>query len=592
MTAEPRSLCEVFQRTAAVDPDGIALRTAGGAQTLTWRQYADRVRAVAAGLAAYGVGRADTVALMLTNRPEFHVVDTAAIHLGAIPFSMYNTNSVEQIVYLLENSASRVVVCERQFADKVRAAAGPARRIVVVDEADDHPDSLARLEAAGESGFNFDALWKAVSHDDVLTLIYTSGTTGAPKGVEITHANALAEVATVLGAYGVRRGDRITSYLPAAHIADRMASHYVQMFYGTQVTTVADARQIAEALPDAKPTFWFAVPRVWDKMRVALEAAFAEAPGPKARLLQLALALGRKRIGAQGLTLLDRLQYEVLDRVVLSKIRAKLGLDELRWALSGAASISPETLEFFRALGINVSEVWGMSETAGVATGNPLDGVKVGTVGPALPSVEVRLAEDGEVLVRGAIVMRGYRNDPDRTAEVLDADGWLSTGDVGTIDSDGYLTIVDRKKELIISAGGKNMSPCNIEDTLKSACPLIGQAVAIGDARAYNTAMIVLDTDVAAVQAKKFGIDGAAPVLAEDPRVIATIASAIAVGNAKLSRVEQIKRFRIVPEFWEPGGIEITPTMKLRRKPIAEKYATEIAELYEPALVPGVHEPA
>ncbi|WP_071288125.1 AMP-dependent synthetase/ligase [Mycolicibacterium llatzerense] len=589
MSTTPKTLCEAFQLSAAADPDAVALRTVGGTQSITWREYAQRVRNIATGMAGLGIGRGDTVALMLTNRPEFNIVDTAAVHLGAIPFSMYNTNSSEQIAYLLKNSGCRLIICEQQFLERVRGAAGPEHRIIAIDG---DTDNLAKLESAGNPGFDFDAAWQSVDSEDVLTLIYTSGTTGNPKGVEITHANVLEQVVTSLVAYGLRRGDRTTSYLPGAHIADRMAAHYVQLIHGTQVTTVTDIRQIVDALPDVRPTYWFAVPRVWDKMKVALEAAFAQQHGPKALLLRRALELGRSSARGEDLGLIDRAQLALLDRIVLSQIRAKLGFDDLRCAMSGAASVSPETLEFFMALGIKLSEVWGMSETAGVATGNPLDRVKVGTVGTALPGVEVRLADDGEVLVRSAIVMRGYRNDPARTAEVLDADGWLRTGDVATIDSDGYVKIVDRKKELIISAGGKNMSPCNIEDTIKSTCPLVGQAVAIGDARAYNTAMIVLDADVAAAYAQKHGIDSAASVLADDPRVVATIADGIAAGNAKLSRVEQIKRFRIVPEFWEPGGIEITPTMKLRRKPIAEKYAAEIAELYEPALVPGVHEPA
>jgi len=524
-------------------------------------------------------------------------VDAAAIHLGAIPFSMYNTNSVDQIAYLLENSACRVVVCERQYLDKVRAAGGAVQHIVVLDGADAESLSLEQLASAGDVDFDFDASWRAVQPTDILTLIYTSGTTGNPKGVELTHSNLLAEARIVLSEFGIQRGDRYTSYLPAAHIADRMASHYAQMIHGTEVTTVSDPRKIVDALPDARPNYWFAVPRVWDKMKVALESAFAQESGLKGRLLSLALDVSRRRVreraAGRDLNAVDAALFLVLDRAVLSKIRAKLGFDELRWALSGAASISPDTLEFFMVLGIRVSEIWGMSETCGAATGNPLNRIKVGTVGTAFPGVEVRLAEDGEVLLRGPIIMRGYRNDPVRTAEVLDSDGWLCTGDVATIDDDGYLTIVDRKKELIISAAGKNMSPSNIEDTVKSACPLIGQAVAIGDSRQFNCALIVLDADAAAGYAAKSGLaDVTAVTLASDPKLIATVARGIATGNAKLSRVEQIKRFRILPEFWEPGGAEITPTMKLRRKPISEKYAAEIAELYEPTLGPSVHEPA
>lgn len=589
MSTEPKSLCEAFQRTAAVDPDGIALRTVGGAQTVTWREYAERVRSTAAGLAAMGIGRGDTVALMLTNRPEFHIVDTAAIHLGAIPFSMYNTNSPEQIAYLLKNSGSKLIICEQQFLEKVRAATGSAHQIVTIDG---DSQNLAELESAGDPGFDFDVVWKTIGREDVLTLIYTSGTTGDPKGVELTHANVIEQVAAMLGAYEIRRGDRYPSYLPAAHVGDRVAAHYVQMIKGVQITTVPDPHKIAEALTDIRPTYWFAVPRIWDKIRTALESTFAEQRGPKARLLQLALKLGRKRARGEHLGPIDRTLLAVVDHVVLSKIRAKLGLDQLRWALSGAASIAPDTLEFFMALGINVSEVWGMSEAGGVTTGNPLGRVKAGTVGRPLRGLEIRLADDGEVSVRGATVMRGYRNDPVRTAEVLGSDGWLKTGDVATVDSDGYFTIVDRKKELIINAAGKNMSPSNIENTLALCCPLIGQTVAIGESRPYNTALIVLDPDSAKAFAAEFSIACDAPNLAENSDLIAIIAAGIAKGNTKLSRVEQIKRFRILPVFWEPGGDEITATLKLRRKPITAKYASEIEELYAASIAPGVYEPS
>lgn len=588
MITQPKTLCEAFQRTAAADPDAIALRTVGDAQTLTWRQYAQRVRNAAAGMAAMGVKAGDTVALMLTNRPEFNIVDTAASHLGAIPFSMYNSSSPEQIAYLLKNSECKLIICEQQFLEKVRAAAGSEHQIITIDG---DSQNLAELESAGSPGFDFDAAWQAVGPDDVLTLIYTSGTTGDPKGVELTHANVIEQVAAILTAYDVRRGDRYPSYLPAAHVADRVAAHYVQMIQGVQITTIPDPRTIAEALTDIRPTYWFAVPRIWDKMRAALELAFAQQQGPKAQLLQRALELGRRRARGANLGPIDRAVLAVLDRVVLSKIRAKLGLDQLRWALSGAASISPETLEFFMALGITVSEVWGMSEACGVATGNPLHRVKVGTVGTPLPGIEIRLADDGEVSLRGPMVMRGYRNDPVRTAEVLGSDGWLKTGDVATVDSDGYLRIIDRKKELIINAAGKNMSPSNIENTLKSSCPLIGQAVAIGDSRQYNTALIVLDPDVANAFAVKNSLASDAPNLAGNADLIAVIAAGIATGNAKLSRVERIKRFRILPVFWEPGGDEITATLKLRRQPITAKYTGEIEELYTASITPGVHEP-
>jgi long-chain acyl-CoA synthetase len=590
------TLCEEFQRTAKVDPEAVALRTVAGTQQITWREYAGRVRRIATGLASLGVGRGDTVALMMGNRPEFNLIDTAILHLGAGPFSIYNTNSAEQITHLLTNAESKVVFCEARFVDTIRAAGGPVETIVVIDAPVDGTLPLELVEERLAPGFDFDTSWKAVRPTDVATLIYTSGTTGNPKGVELTHANVLSQVEALSHVFDVKAGDRYLSFLPAAHIADRLAAHYMQIAHGTQVTTLDDPKNMASALADAQPTFWFAVPRVWDKLKNALELGFAEAHGPKAVLLKRARKLGHKKVeaiqGGPALSILEREELRVLDRVVLSKIRAKLGLQELRWALSGGSSIAPETLKFFLALGITVCELWGMSETSGTGLVNPpkLDEIKPGTIGKPLPGVETRIADDGELLIRGDIVMRGYRHDPERTAEALDADGWLYTGDVVTIDADGYVTIVDRKKELIINAAGKNMSPANIEGTLKTMCPLIGEAVTIGDGRPFNTALIVLDADAAAAYAAKRGLtDASAAALAVDPDLVQTILAGVAAANARLSRVEQIKRLRILPVFWEPGGVEITPTMKLRRRPISERYTHEINSLYADPVPTEVH---
>ena len=579
------TLCEEFQRTAKVDPEAVALRTVAGTQQITWREYANRVRRIATGLASLGVGHGDTVALMMGNRPEFNLIDTAILHLGAGPFSIYNTNSAEQITHLLSNAESKVVLCEARFVDTIRAAGGPVETIVVIDAPVDGTLPLKLVEERLAPGFDFDASWQAVRPHDVATLIYTSGTTGNPKGVELTHANILSQVEALHHVFDVKAGDRFVSFLPAAHIADRLASHYLQIAHGTQLTTLDDPKNLAAALADARPTYWFAVPRVWEKLKAALELGFAEADGVKATLLTRARTLSAKNVeagrGGPTLSALEQLQLRVLDHIVLSKVRAKLGLEEMRWAISGGASIAPDTLNFFLALGIKVCEIWGMSETAGAGLVNPPDGIRSGTIGKPLPGVEVRVADDGEMLIRGGIVMHGYRHDPERTAEALDVDGWLYTGDVVTIDADGYVTIVDRKKELIINAAGKNMSPANIEGTLKTMCPLIGEAVTIGDGRPFNTALIVLDADAAAAYAAKKGLsDASAATLAVDPDLVQTILAGVAAANERLSRVEQIKRLRILPVFWEPGGVEVTPTMKLRRRPISERYTHEIESLY------------
>ena len=549
-----QSLCEAFQRTASANADSVALRTPGGAAEHTWADYAERVRTIASGLAALGVERGDAVGLMMVNRPEFHLVDTAALHLGATPFSVYNTSAPEQIEYLFTSAGNRVVVCDAAFVPRVLAAkdATPVEHVVCVDGPTGGAVALADVEASpGLDASGFEARWREVDGSDVATLIYTSGTTGPPKGVELTHANLLTELELVAPAVlEPGPGDRAVSYLPAAHVADRLLSHYMAMVSGLQVTSLADPRQLSQALVDTRPTFFGGVPRIWEKLMAGLQAAGIADPSS-------------------------------LSDEARAAVRGKAGLDAVRSCMSGAAPIPNEVLEYFIALGLHVQEVWGMSELSAVATINPADALRVGTVGKALPGIELELAADGELLCRGPIVMRGYRGQPEKTAETIDPDGWLHTGDVAEIDADGYVKIVDRKKELIINAAGKNMSPANIEQKLKAASPLIGQAIAIGDGRRYNTALIVLDPDTAAAWASEHGADDASPAaLREDPRIQSAIADAVEAANARMARVEQVKRHAILPCDWEPGGDELTPTSKLKRKPIAAKYADEIEALY------------
>jgi long-subunit acyl-CoA synthetase (AMP-forming) len=548
---EATTVCEAFQVTAEQNAERVALRTPGGAVELTFAEYADRVRKIAAGLYALGVRRGETVGLMLLNRPEFNLCDCAAMHLGAIPFSIYNTSSPEQIAYLFGNAGNRVVVTERQFLDAIEASGvDTVEHVISVDDAPGVSLPLADVERADPAGFDFEAAWRAIEPDDLITLCYTSGTTGPPKGVQLTHANLLAEARAVIQVLDWRPGDRITSYLPHAHMADRFTAHYALMCFGQQVTVVDDPRAIVAALADARPTIWGAVPRVWEKIKAALEA--------------------------QGIT-----DPPALSEEQRAAVRAKLGLAECRWAIAGAAPTAVEVLEYFAALGLPICEVWGMSELTCIATCNPPGRVKLGTVGPPIPGVEVKLADDGELLCRGPIRMTGYRNDPDRSAEAIDSEGWLHTGDVAEIDEDGYVTVVDRKKELIINAAGKNMSPANIEARLKSSSALIGQACAIGDRRPYNVALIVLDPDVCTQWAAEHGLTDSSPaLLATAPGVREQVSRGVEQANSHLSRVEQIKHFTILPTDWLPGGDELTPTMKLKRKPIGQKYATEIEALY------------
>ncbi|MFJ4654911.1 AMP-dependent synthetase/ligase [Nocardia sp. NPDC088792] len=589
----PRTLCEAFQANVTRYPDAVALRTMGGGTTVTWKQYGDRVRAIATGLAARGIGHGDTVALMLTNRPEFHLIDTAVLHTGATPFSVYNTNPVDLLVYQFGNAGNKVVVCERQFAPQILQAVEKAAAqginvelVICVDEDVTGTVSLAAIEATENDGFDFDAAWRAVDPEDLLTIVYTSGTTGPPKGVELTHTNFLENARVVEEFGGGSTEDRVVSYLPDAHAANRWFAHYLSMITGGQITTCPDLKQVAEALIEVHPTVFLGVPRVWVKVKAALEDRFTTEPSPAKRLLvDFAIRTGRARARAisegRNRNLVEKAQFQLADRLVLSAIRERLGLDKVRIAVTGSAPIPKDTHEFFLGLGLPLCEGYGMTEcTAGATVGRP-ERIKIGTVGTALPGAEVRIADDGEVLVRGKMVMRGYRNAPDKTAETIDADGWLHTGDIGELDAEGYLSIVDRKKELIINAAGKNMSPTNIENTVTESTPLAGTVVAIGEGRSYNTALILLDPELAAAFAERHQLpDRTITALATDPTVLASLQEGIDAANAKLSRVEQIKKFAVVPEVWTPGNDCLTATGKLRRKPIATAYAATIEALY------------
>ncbi|MEU0544569.1 long-chain fatty acid--CoA ligase [Nocardia sp. NPDC005978] len=590
---QPRTLCEAFQANVARYPEAVALRTLGGAESHTWGEYGGRVRSIAAGLAALGVGGGDTVALMMTNRPEFHLCDTGVLHTGATPFSVYNTNPVELLAYQFGNAGNKVVICEEQFAPQVLAAVALAatqgavvEHVVCIDGEPAGATALSAVEAAPKPDFDFEATWRAVDPEDLLTIVYTSGTTGPPKGVELTHTNFLENARVIDEFGGGGPEDKVVSYLPDAHAANRWFAHYLSMTTGGQITTCPDLKQVAEALLEVHPSVFLGVPRVWVKVKAALEDRFRAEPSPlKRRLVDWAIATGRARARAvsdgRRPSAFEDARFRLADRLVLSTVRERLGLDKVRVAVTGAAPIPRDTHEFFLGLGLPLCEGYGMTECTAGATVNRPERVKIGTVGTALPGAEIKIAEDGEVLVRGRMVMRGYRNAPDKTAETVDPQGWLHTGDVGEIDAEGFLKIVDRKKELIINAAGKNMSPTNIENTVTESTPLAGTVVAIGEGRSYNTALICLDPDLVAAFAERNQLSNRSiAALAQDPVVLASVQEGVDAANAKLSRVEQIKKFVVLPDVWTPGSDCLTATGKLRRKPIANAYAATIDSLY------------
>ena len=582
------TIAEAFRITSAERADDVAIRTKGDEIAITWGELRERADALAGGLASLGLGHGDTIALMLSNRPEFHVCDLGAMMLGATPFSIYNTYTPDQIRYIVADAEAKLLICEQQYLPRVLEAREqlPLLEHVIVVDGDAPEGVLALSQVEGSNPeFDVEASVKRIQPMDLLTLIYTSGTTGPPKGVQLVHRNLLAAVEGLDELISFPRDGRVISWLPAAHVAERNAHHYLPIVFGLQITCCDDPRQVLSYLPEVRPSWFFAVPRIWEKLKAGLETMVAGQPPEQREATQAAIeaAVRKVRLEQQGKEVPEDLAQQVAraDAEIFSGLRAMLGLDQVEAINVGAAPTPVEVLEFFHAIGLPLAELWGMSETCGAGTVNPLEKIKIGTVGPPAPGVQVKLAEDGEVLVKSEVVMLGYRNLPDKTSEAFTEDGWLRTGDVGVFDEDGYLRIVDRKKELIINAGGKNMSPANIEAAIKSSSPLIAQACCIGDRRPYNTALIVLDADFAPAWAAQNGIqDASLEQLGRNAQVRTAVQEGVDAANETLARVEQIKKFTIVAGDWLPGSDELTPTMKLKRKPIAEKYAEPIEAMY------------
>jgi long-chain acyl-CoA synthetase len=553
-----------FRDTVRARSDRVALRWKdGGAwHEWTWQEYADRATRVAAGLAALGIGRGDRIVLLMRNIPEFHVCDVAAMLVGATPISIYNTSAVEEIEFLMGDSGAVAAIVEDS-----------ADYVAKITEA--HAELLA------SEPVELDVAAAVARPDDLATVIYTSGTTGPPKGVMLDHANITWTAECLRIALDMDgAGLRMVSYLPMAHVAERMNSHYSAIHEGFEITTCPESGAIVEYLPQVRPHIFFGVPRIYEKAYALVESMAGLDPGGKARFdaavdIGWQASLYRAREEEIPAELAARLEVA---EPTLDAVRTLIGLDECVVAVSGAAPLLPEVFRFFRGLGLPLSEIYGLSETSGPTTWAPYR-VRITTVGPAVPGVEVKLAPDGEVLTRGGNIFRGYLGAPEKTAEVMEGD-WFHTGDIGVIEDDGYLRIVDRKKELIITAGGKNVSPANIEAALK-ADPLVGQACVIGDNRPYLTALLVLDPEIAPAWAAEHGRAGRSLAeLADDPAVIAAVQRHVDSVNAQFARVEQIKRFKLLGEEWLPDSEELTPTMKLKRRGVLAKYAAEIEDLY------------
>ena len=587
---EGQTIASRWLETVAAHPDNVALRSKDGDRWVEWTfaDLGDRVARAAAGLRTLGVGPGDRVLLMMRNIPEFHIVDMAAVMCGATPISIYNSSSPEQVSYLAGHSAAKVAIVEDMgYAERftlVRDQLTALEHVILLTDPGGAagPDLLPASTLTDPETLDLAATAARLSSDMLATVIYTSGTTGPPKGVMLTHRNVVWTAQGYLDLLGIDpAGFRAISYLPMAHIAERMSSYYLACLGGFEVTTCPDPSRIAAYAREVHPETMFGVPRVWEKLHAGVEAALSADPEAKTKFDEAVAAaipiVERRTTGTASAE--DDATWAFLDEVAFSQVRQMVGLDALRFAVTGAAPIPPELIRWYRAIGVPMSEIYGLSETTGPMTWDPY-AVKVGTVGRPFPGVEVILAEDGEVCCRGGNVFAGYLDDPAKTAEALDADGTFHSGDIGVVDDDGYLRIVDRKKELIITAGGKNISPANLEAALKTI-PAVGQACAVGDQRPFVSALIVLDPEVAPGWFNAQGIEGGSLTeLAVDPKAQDMLQRAVDEVMLRFSNVERVKKVEVLSEEWLPDGDELTPTSKLKRRSILAKYADRIERIY------------
>ncbi|MER5644164.1 AMP-dependent synthetase/ligase [Streptosporangium sp. NPDC002524] len=593
-----RTVCGQLKEAAESSPDAPAYSdpVEGGWSTLTYSQARQRVLEIAAGFAALGLEPGEAVALMMVNRSEHVLADLGAVHAGAVSCSVYSTFAPEQVAFVAGDVAARIAVlggpADLARWEPVLDELPELRKVIVLEGAPEGDrfvswDDFLILgrETLAADPAAVDARWQAVTADDVLTVLYTSGTTGNPKGVPLTHANVFFEVvATNRMAELPSNGTQI-SYLTYAHIAERVLSLYLPLFKLSHTHFCTDLAQLGATLGQVKPVLFFGVPRVWEKMMARLQALLATQPEEQQEGVRRAMAAGLAYVEANqyGQTPSPEVlaAYEQADAALLSIIRSMIGFENASWLATAAAPMPIEVQRFFAGLGLRVLDVYGMTETTGAFTANAPERYKLGTVGQAGPGVEVRIAEDGEIITRSPANTRGYLGRPEATAELLDEDGWLHTGDVGSIDEDGFVSIVDRKKEIIITSGGENISPANIENHLKEH-PLIGQALAYGDGRPYPVAVLTLDGEVAPGWAQANGVSFTTLAdLAEHPDVLKAVEGAIAVANEKLARVQQIKRWRLLPVEWTAESTELTPSLKLKRRVIHAKYAEIIDGMYE-----------
>jgi long-chain acyl-CoA synthetase len=567
-------------RTAATKPSTIAYqaRSNGRWEPTTWNTYAAQIRTAARALIALGLPRGGKVSILGFNRPEWVIMDHAAMMAGGCPAGIYTTCSADEVQYIIHHSESRVVLVENadQLAKvKARRSELPLLQWIVLmrgtagvtgSDVLTWDDFLAKADGATDA--DLDQRIDAIEQADLATLIYTSGTTGPPKGVMLSHENLVWTAQALIDMRGPHADDVCVSYLPLSHIAEQICTLHIPAIQGSTVYFTESLEKLPDAIKDARPTVFFGVPRIWEKFHAVLAGKLAETTGVKAWLVSWARsvcsAVSTHRDKGTPIPASLALQHRLADKLVISKIKAALGFDRVNQLYSGAAPIAPDVLEFFASLDLPIHEIYGQSEDTGPTSCNVPGRTRIGTVGPPIPGIQVKIAEDGEILIKGRNVFLGYYKDPEATAECV-KDGWLCSGDLGAFDSEGFLSITGRKKEIIITAGGKNIAPKNIEALIKQ-CPLVAEAVVIGDRRKYLTALVTLDEAAARTR--------------EHAEIESQIQVAIDSANQTLARVEQIKKFTILPSAFSIDSGELTPTMKIKRKVVAQKYAREIDTMY------------
>lgn len=547
MAENPGTLIEALSRSATRFADRPALRSSDGRVSLSWREYLRTVERLAAELQSLGLNKGDTFAILMPNRPEWQLFDSAAMWSGAIPVSLYASSPVELNIDVMSRSGATMIAIDESLYLKY-ASALPAS-VVVIEVGDDSIETLTdgrpRVPAV------------EVCSDDLATIIYTSGTTGKPKGVELTHG-AIVFMITALGNMLSFEGGRTISYLPHAHIVDRVVGHYIPLIAGSSATDFPNPMAVFETLKDVRPTFFTSVPRIWSRLRDALVVQVASASGGAELLGRIESVISSEPFSPDG---------DIVEEMV--PFLRSVGLDAVQWCVTGSAPLSEDVHRFFAAIGLPLHDVWGLSETVAVATAMAPGGWSLGDVGTPIPGTEVIIAADGEVLVRGPHIAKGYRDDVQATAESFDEEGWFHTGDIGQWTTGGRLALVDRKKEMIISSGGENMSPTRIEGVLLSTSSEVQQVMVIGDGKPYNVALIVPTFDATSIG---------------ETETRQRIALAVDEANTRLSRAERIRDFAVLPSAWTAATGELTPTFKLRRKATEEKYKDLVGALYGQAI--------